>query len=722
MSARPPYHNPSPDDRPVHASGRGDDKGRTTSPFDDRQALATASNHLQTGQAQQAERICRQILARNPRHPGGLHLLGLIALGARRPGVAEQLIRQAIAADSTNADYHADLGGILMVANRPEEGVAALKQAIGLKPSHIGANYNLGLFSLQTGDLDAAKRHLERVTRKAPDNIDALIALGVTLARQRQPAKAAQIFRKVLTTVPGHPQVLRNLGTALMDLGEYRDALAKFEELLKNNPDSAAAHFHVALALTSIHDRKTAIKHYKLAIKLEPDYADAHNNLAVLLMAQGRLHDALRHFEIARSERPRDTYLIRNIAEILLRLNRNQEAIQAFRRLIEMGDNREEACEGIVIALRQEGRFEEAEHVLDDLLASLPKSVLARCVRASSGARRLSDRDIEVLETSADDRTLDASLRASVSFALGKAYADRHDDDRAFAHYRTANAIVDETMVYDPDADDAAVAESASVFSPELFDRFVGLGSPDERPVFVFGMPRSGTTLIEQIVASHPDARGGGELVDMLEIPHDLEERLDDDVTYPRCLAQLTGDAFAEAAARYLKTLDLISTDAKRITDKMPENYRRLGLISLLLPRAKLIHCRRDPRATCLSIFFQNFAELHEYAYDLYKIGRRYRNYLQLMELWRRVLPIPIFEIAYENVIADLEGNCRRLLTFCDLPWHERVLRFYDTSRSVQTVSLWQVRQPLYESSVAVWRRYEKFLEPLERGLRGEPA
>jgi tetratricopeptide (TPR) repeat protein len=439
-------------------------------------------------------------------------------------------------------------------------------------------------------------------------------------------------------------------------------------------------------------------------------------------MSQGRLRQALRHFEIARTERTEDIYLIRNIAEILLRMNRNQEAIQAFRRLIELGDDLEEATEGIVFALRQEGQFEEAEQVLDDLLRSMPNSVVARCMKASGGTGRLSDRDIGVLEKSADDPELVDTLRASVSFALGKAHADLHEHDRAFAHYRTANAIIDETMAYDPDADDSAVAGLTSMFSPAFFDRFAGLGSPSERPVFVFGMPRSGTTLVEQIIASHPDAKGGGELVDMLELPYDLEERLGTDVPYPGCLSQLTDEAVAGAAERYLTTLDSISRDADRITDKMPANYERLGLIAILFPRAKLVHCRRDPRATCLSIFFQNFAATHEYAYDLYKIGRRYRRYLHLMELWRRVLPIPILEIDYEDVIADLEGNCRRLLTFCDLPWNEQVLRFYDTSRSVQTVSLWQVRQPLYRSSIDVWRHYEKFLEPLERGLKGEPA
>lgn len=687
-------------------------------PLDVRQAMVQAAAALRAGRGGEAEHLCRQILSVQPDHAGALGLLGALALGAGRPDQALPLLQGAVNGDPMSADAHAHLGTALLLLGREEDGVAALEAALKLKPSHQTANHNLGLRALNAGDPEAAARYLARALKKGPDNVEVLIAHGVAAAQCGKHVAAIGDFRKALRLAPDHPQALANLGTALLDTEKFDEALKTFERLGAVAPGNPATDFHLGLALHELKNDQQAMAAYERALSMAPDYAAAHVNLAGLLWTDRRLESALHHYRDAHRLKPEDMPILENMSSLLMEMKHTDEAVAVLRARRERDPDDEVLYATIIDALQVEGRFDEAEQEIALLMARNPQSAIGLFYRARGSGVPAEDVDLAPLRRLAESPDLDNTRRTNLLFALGKMCDDRSDFDAAFDFYDRANRHHNETAGHDPERTDVRMNDIAEVFDRARMERMQALGSPDRRPVFIIGMPRSGTTLTEQIIASHPDAAGAGELTTIPEIVGDLREP-QDGIFFPHTIHRLDAAKAAEASARYLKILDEVSTSAAHVTDKLPGNFSMLGLIAVLFPNARVIHCRRDPRDTCLSIFFQQFFGSHTYAFDLYNLGREYRAYLKLMEHWRQALPLPMLELDYEETVADQEAASRKLLAFLDLPWDDRVLRYYETKRTVQTASLWQVRQPIYDKSVARWRHYEKHLAPLERGLAG---
>jgi Sulfotransferase family len=306
--------------------------------------------------------------------------------------------------------------------------------------------------------------------------------------------------------------------------------------------------------------------------------------------------------------------------------------------------------------------------------------------------------------------------RMALDFALGKAYADLKDYTRSFKHLLAANAAKRGAIAYDERATFALFDRIERVFSPELLNSRAGGGEPSDRPIFVLGMPRSGTTLDEQVLASHPAVHGAGELTTFREA---LRAVSPPNTAYPDVVPFLDQAAFGCIGAEYIKRLTALAAEAEHVTDKMPSNFLYAGLIHLALPNAVIIHAMRNPIDTCISCFSKLFkpGEQH-FTYDLGEIGRYHLGYQRLMAHWRRVLPPGrILDVHYEDMVSDLEGQARRILAHCGLPWDERCLSFHETDRPVRTASAMQVRQPIYTSAVERWRVYEEFLGPLLSAL-----
>lgn len=305
--------------------------------------------------------------------------------------------------------------------------------------------------------------------------------------------------------------------------------------------------------------------------------------------------------------------------------------------------------------------------------------------------------------------------RVFLNFAAGKLFDDLGDYDRAFEHYRKGNAArrAEPNPAYASASIDAIIA----VFTADLLRRRAAEGSPSDLPIFVVGVPRSGTTLVEQILASHPQVHGAGELSDIDAIAKAFPEHAPDHADYPACMATVGTAPLRGLADAYLRRLAEEAPGAGRIVDKAPLNFRHLGMIALMFPKARIVHCRRDPLDTCVSCYFQNFARGQEYSFDLRELGRFYRDYRRLMAHWAQVLPTAVLEVPYEALVADREQVSRALLAFCGLDWDPACADFHRTVRPVGTASRWQVRQPIYRSSVARWRRYEKQLQPLIEAL-----
>ena len=420
-----------------------------------------------------------------------------------------------------------------------------------------------------------------------------------------------------------------------------------------------------------------AAETYAALLRDDPQNADAWHLLGTIEIERRNLDNAFNLVSKALAIQPDSPVFHHNIAYIHGALGRLTEAETHYRRSIALSPGYAEAY----FNLSGSAKFTTDDPIIPNLETLL-------------GHDGFSDRD-----------------RCFLHFAAGKIYDDIGDTDTAFAHYRAGNAAkgAQTNPAYSRDYIDALI----QVFDAEFLRSRAGIGSRSERPVFIVGMPRSGTSLAEQILASHGAVHGAGELADLDSIAKALPEHAAEPVSYPRCLTTLDGRHITGLADAFLRRLAEMAPAAERVVDKAPLNFRHLGLIALMLPAACVIHCRRDPLDTCLSCYFQNFARGQEYSFDLAELGRFYSDYRRLMDHWRAVLPLRIFELDYEDLVRRPEPVSRALVDFCGLDWDPACAQAHRTARSVRTASRWQVRQPIYGSSVGRARAYARHLGPL---------
>ncbi|MBT6095176.1 MAG: tetratricopeptide repeat protein [Rhodospirillaceae bacterium] len=360
---------------------------------------------------------------------------------------------------------------------------------------------------------------------------------------------------------------------------------------------------------------------------------------------------------------------------------------------------------------KQLGDVQAAEQYYRKILLSEPGSARAWHELAQVKRFKAGDPDIETMQSLYETGTRDDEARMHLGFALGKALEDSAEFDVAFPYLADANRLKRQTLKFDIKAHQSAIEDLIRVFDVNFLAQRGSVGNADERPIFVLGMPRSGTTLVEQILASHNAVFGAGELEDLSQI---IAGSIPG---FPSGTGMLPAAAFDSIGRQYVDRLSQNASSAKRVTDKMPRNFLFIGLIALILPNARIVHCRRSPMDTCLSCFTLHFPHGQEFSYDLAELGAYYRLYRGLMEHWHRVLPGKILDIAYEDVVADTEGKARQLVDFCGLEWDDACLNFHQTKRQVMTASATQVREPVHARSVARWRRYERFLSPLRDAL-----
>lgn len=481
-------------------------------------------------------------------------------------------------------------------------------------------------------------------------------------------------------------------------------------------------------------------------VRLKPDSAEAHRNLGVACLTLGRTAEAVANLQRAVDLRPGDQSALEQLASALLLLGREPEARLAYRRLSRKADDPVQRRHYLAQALAMEGKPEEAEKELRRLLAQEPKHGAARCLLAQllsergelneaaghlgeavqtlptafmqlASVKHMTEVDrplVERMRALAERPGIDASLSVPVRFGLGKAFDDLGDYAEAMRQYDAANRLRAASERLDRAGLTAKYNRITAGFTSEALARFGQsatriVGLEDSLPVFIVGMPRSGTTLVEQILSSHPAVTAGGEL------PFWTDQRRGWDSSR---VDAFDAGMLSQAAADYCAQLRQIGPQALRVTDKRPRNFEMLGLIRVAMPAARIIHCRRRAVDTALSIFFTNFGARLEYAWDRGDLVFAYRQYERLMDHWRRVLPSHRFtEVQYETLVADREAETRRLITFCGLDWDEACLAPERNRRVVRTASLWQARQPVYTTSVERWRRYEPWLGELRELL-----
>ena len=553
----------------------------------------------------------------------------------------------------------------------------------------------------QAGNLKLAAEIYRKIREDHRDYPRALHYLGVIAHQTGASNKAVQLISEALARAPEDAEMRSNLGNALAGCGRLSEARRALERATALGPDFAGAHNNLGIVLRKLGDAHEAARCFERAARLEPAMAIIYANWGSALADAGDLTAAREKLDQAIKLNPKLADAWNNLGLLHSRRRAWQEALHCLKKACELNPHAPSAWVNFSNVQRAFGHNAEARQSASKAIELDP--VLPEAYRALAAVGRFADAGSEIrhIEQILNSTTLSPAGRIHCHYALGKLLDDIGAFDRAFAAYAAANAA--QARPYDPTATVARIDAVVSRFDTAQFDRLARKGSKSERPVFVIGMPRSGTTLVEQIIASHACAAGAGELTYFER----YLERLPDD---PEALEPANLGAFAED---YLTRLQRHDASALRVVDKRPFNFVCLGLIRHVFPKARIIHCRRDPRDTCLSIFFTDFADKHAFTTQLSDIGAFYNQYSRVMDHWYRVLPGEILDVRYEELVQGQEAESRRLIEYCGLAWDDQCLAFHENKRPVDTPSDWQVREPMYTRSIGRWRHYEGHLAPL---------
>jgi len=610
-------------------------------------------------------------------------------------------------------------------AGRLQEAERACRQFLAVSPRNADGLFLLGMIAYQSGRHAAAIDLIGQAIGLRDDVPVYHNNLGVALGELGRFGEAAAHYQRALTLKPDYAEAHNNLGIALKEQGKLDEAIAHYQHAVALKPGYAEAHNNLGNGLKQQGKLNEAMAHYQRALALKPDYAEAHNNLGIALEEQGKLDEAIAHYKRAVAVKPGSADIHNNLGNVFKQQGKYGEAIAHYQRAIALKPDYAEAHNNLGIALKEQGQFDEAQRASERALQLAPRNGLYYR-QLFDGMRVVAgDRGLAAAEKLAEDMaSLPVGDQKELHFALGKAYADLKQRERSFRHFLEGNALKRREFVYDEPGMLGFLDRVRAVFTAELMHSKRDLGNPSMVPIFIVGMPRSGTTLVEQILASHPEVFGAGELTEFSKAVTSLGMS-NGALSYPEAVPALSAEELRQLGASYLDAVVAAAPVAERITDKMPGNFSFVGLIHLALPNARIIHMRRDPIDTCLSCFSLLFTGDLPYGYDLGELGRFYRAYQTLMEHWRQVLPAGVMlEIRYEEVVADIERQARQIVAYCGLEWDDACLAFYKTQRPIQTASATQVRQPIYRTSVGRWKRYQHFLQPLikELGVELEEA
>ncbi|WP_161957195.1 tetratricopeptide repeat-containing sulfotransferase family protein [Aestuariivirga litoralis] len=633
------------------------------------------------GELAQARALYAQVLEIDRRNFDALQLSGLCALQAGDTAAARQLLDRALALRQDVASVFNHRGVALRRLGEPERAIADFTRVITLDPQSVDARYNRANTLRELGRREEA-------------------LADYRLAAERAPARA---------------DILNNLGACLKDVNLHAEALACYDRLVAISPQHAEAHSNRGLVLQNLGRFEEALASVDRAVALKPDFAEAWRERAAALLALGRLDEARESVSKAVAHAPGNAGAHATLGLVMMETGRPEDAAQSFAQALALQPGHVEARLGLAKLTAEEGRFADAEELFNAVLEDEPGNVAS--LHGLAGLRKFKAGDplFAAIADRLRDGRLTAEQREQLHHGFAKICNDAGRQDDAMAHF--AQSKLCRASRFDLAAHRAGFSAMQRLFTPAFFAARRDFGSEDARPVFIVGMPRSGTTLTEQILAAHPAAQGFGELQDMAALSKKLGGGLKMPEAFTQAVAALDAEASLRLAERYLAAFRGAAPGMLRVIDKRPHNYEMLGLIALLFPRAHIIHCRRDAMDNCLSMYMQDFNPHHGYNRDLTTLGHYYRAYEDLMAHWRKVLPLPIHDCIYEDTVNDLETSARALVDFVGLDWDPACLDYHARESQVRTPSQWQVRQPVYRTSVAAWRRYENHLGPLKRAL-----
>lgn len=722
--------------------------------------LQAAIQQHQQGRLQEAARSYQFILSRNPNHPDALHLLGVVAHQLGQHIQAAELIGRAISLRPAAPAFHANLAEVWRAMGQLDKALDCCRTALRIEPNYPEAINNLGLALLQTGNVAEAIEQFRKALALRPNFGMAHNNLANALRTQGEEAEAIEQFRQAVQCEPNLAEARSNLGQLLCERQQLPEALEHCRMAVQLRPNFPEAHSNLGNVLREMGRLDEARTHYVEALRLNPRIGMVYNNMAQLLQEEGKIDEAYAWYEQALARDPNSPRIHCNLGSALGEKSRYDEAVNQYEIALRLDPQCAEAYNGLGFICHEQGRDQDAKKHYEAALQLKPDFAPAHCnlgglreeLNDLAGAEasfrealrldpnqagalahlatmlrgKLPDEDLAALRRMLDQADLLEGKRMVLLFGLAQALDSRKEYAEAAECLRQANALALNSgrkrgESYDPTKHTQFVSAMLATCTPDFFERVRGLGLESERPVFIVGLPRSGTTLIEQVLASHSQVFGAGELrfarEDFESLPAVMRSRqpegpatgIDAEMAY---LARLDREAIQTVAQCHLDRLQALNDTALRIVDKMPDNYMYVGMLATLFPRARFIHCRRDLRDVAVSCWMTNFRQIR-WANDLDHIASRFHEYQRLMEHWRTTQPVPLLHIDYEETVADLESVARRLVSWCGLEWEPACLNFHQTARPVRTASVTQVRQPIYTASVARWKSYEPALGSL---------
>ena len=616
-------------------------------------------------------------------------------------------------------------------------------------PGELNCLWLLGVALLDQDKIEESLATLERVLVSAPDFADARVDLARVYRRAGRAGQAREEVRRVLEKMPYHQRAWLAYGDALVDLGQYADARVAFERARLTDPHRAR--IEAATAALAADERKRAEELFREILREDPSHVAALCGLAAVSLTADRAHDAERLLSHALKQSAYIPLAYRGLGPALMQLGRLAEAQAVTRHLEQIEPENPQTWVTIAALATRLMRQEQALEAYERAARLRPDEVGLRVsaghVQKTLGRRRESEASYKAAlqldpglaeaywsladlknytfrdeEIAAMQRLLETDKRArpneaQLHFALGRAFEQRREYARAFASYAQGNALRRLDAPFDIAEFERRSARIRAFFDAGFFAARAGSGDSSPAPIFIVGLPRSGSTLVEQILASHSRVEGTMELPNVLNLVGEFDDLTPARDGYPETVGAASAAQLTALGGRYLAETAPLRSGREHFTDKLPNNFSHIGLIHAILPRATIIDARRHPMDACFSTFKQHFAEGQTFSYDLEDLGRYYRCYLGLMDHWDAVLPGRVLHVQYEELVREPEAHIRRLLEHCGLEFQPACLNFHETRRSVRTASAEQVRQPLYTSGIGYWRHFEQELEPLRRAL-----
>ncbi len=641
------------------------------------ESIQAALAAMKVNRPLRAEEICRNYLHLNPGCVHHLRLLGHTLMKQNRLSEAEEQLSLALKIRPGFPHLHEDIGSVLAMQQRYEEAIPYFEKAIQLEPALPLVHKKLGQALVAVGRGQDADESFKEYFEQKPDKAE--IAIGLEHMKAERSDEAIEVFQDILKKNPDNVDAMRHLALVFW---QNSKSLANAEALLRRAtslaPDYAVAWLNLGAVLVDKHQPVSAIDCYQEATRLEPKNPAAWAGLGNALALAAYSAKSVQAYAKSVSLNPKAAGVQTGYAHVLKTVGDQAGALKAYRAAVEANPEFGEVYWSM--ANLKIFNFEEEE-------------VLA-------------------MHAQLENENLGESAEYHIRFALGKAYEDKKDYDAAWKYYHSGNQLKRTGVFYDPELEDERIGNIAEVFSREFLEQNSGSGFEANDPILIVGLPRSGSTLVEQILASHSQVEGTSELPLLSKIADSVGRYRADNVSFPQAATGLRKKDWRAYGQQYMEeTRRHRLTDKPFFTDKLPNNFAYVGFLALILPNARVINARRHPYDSCLGTYKQLWGTGQHFTYDMFDLADYYKNYDKLMNHWHRVLPGKVLDVHYEETVLDLETQVRRILDFCGLPFEESCMRFYETDRAVRTASSEQVRQPIYTGALGKWRRYEDHLD-----------